>query len=167
MKKAALLLIVLMILPLSALISGDIDFQFGGGYNGYFTGSSSNDPNFPAGFSLFGGAGYKILPTLSGGVEYEFAKSWSNDDDLNGLSVSLNEHVPKLYVKMNALNLLTVTALGGMDFQKLLIDNSGEDNRYNPTIGLRVSALYAYAQYMMVFDDTMAHRLSAGVILNK
>ena len=166
MKKNAFILSVLIILGVSSLYAGNIDFQLGGGYSGYFTGEGSLDPDFSTGFALFGGIGYRFAPLVSAGVEYEFAKSWSHEDGLGGLEVSLNENIPRLFVKTNALNLLSLTALAGMDYQDLIVEGESVDKKGFYTAGLRVSALFAYAQYMIVFIDETDHRISLGAVFN-
>jgi len=169
MKKKIALLTILLMLGGTSLFAGGIDFQVGAGYNGYFISSSDSDFNgYPLGFTLYGGAGFKILPMLSIGAEYEFGKSWDTSDFISGQTLTITEHLPKAYIKLNALNILTVSALAGVDIWQQKVDGNKADNDTAFTAGLRVSALFAYAQYMMVFNDGRTDsRLIIGAVFSK
>lgn len=170
MKKTLILTALIMVVASGSVFAKKIDFQLGGGYNGFFIGSNESDYNgYPLGFAVFGGVGYKFLPTLSVGAEYEFSMDWATQDILaNGSTLYLVEHLPKAYVKFNALNILTITGLAGVDIQTLQYDGNPGPTETAFTAGARVALLFGYAQYMMVFNtDRVDHRISAGIILSK
>ena len=129
MRKYILIMLITALSGFQALSSMDLDYQVGGGYSGYFPESQSYHPVFGAGFGFFGGVGYKILPILSGGVEYEYSHAWAFDEDLNGFTVTINQHIPKAYLKLKALNILTLTVLGGVDIQNIKVDGDSVAQR--------------------------------------
>jgi len=170
MKKTLFLtLLILLITSVSAFGLPFIDLQLGGGYNGYFITNTDSDFNgYPVGFALFGGAGYKFFPTLSLGAEYEISKSWATDDLGTGQTLTLTEHLPKAYLKFNALNLLAVSALAGLDIQTPMADGNKGERTSAFTAGVRAAFLFGYAQYMLIFNDGHTDsRISAGIVLNK
>ena len=167
MKQITLLMAIWILSGFSILNAGDLDFQLGGGYNGYFTSGEEHHPDFPAGFALFGGIGYAFQPGMSAGAEYEFARDWSFDEDPAGYNVAINQHIPKVYFKFDALNLLTVTALAGIDMENIIIEKESLTRRSGFTTGVRLNVLFAYFQYMMVFQDGMNHRIGAGFVFNR
>ncbi len=167
MKRLILIPALMILTGLTLLPAGSPDFHLGGGYNGYFTSGEEHHPDFPAGFALYGGIGYAFLPGMSLGAEYEFARDWSFDEDLAGYNVAINQHIPKAYFKLQALNLLTVTALAGIDMENIIIEKESLTRRRGFTTGLRLNLLFAYVQYMMVFQDGMNHRIGAGFVFNR
>ncbi len=167
MKKTVWLTSILFLTGIFSLTAGNLDFQLGGGYSGYFTGAQTPHPDFAAGFSFYGGGGYRFFPTLSAGLEYEYARAWAFDEELDGYSVVLSHHIPKAYIKMNALNILTVTGLAGVDIQNILVDTNSVDTRNTLTAGVRISAMFAYFQYFMCFDQGVDHRFGAGFVFNR
>lgn len=168
MKKTLILTALIMVVASGSIFAKGIDFQFGGGYNGYFMGDNDVDLNYPLGFTAYGGVGYKFLPTLSVGAEYEFGMSWATNDLNLGKTFGLIEHMPKGYIKFNALNILTITGLAGVDFLSHTVDGEAGIKETAFTAGARVALLFGYAQYMMVFnDDRVDSRLSVGISLSK
>ncbi|MDA3955960.1 hypothetical protein [Oceanispirochaeta sp.] len=168
-KKFLMASLILMMCSVSAYALPFIDIQLGAGYNGYFITNTDSDFNgYPLGFAAFGGVGYKFFPTLSVGAEYEFGQSWALDDLGSGQTLTLTEHLPKIYLKFNALNLLTVSALAGMDYQTPKADGNKGDSEAAFTMGGRVAFLFAYAQYLMVFNpDRVDSRVSIGAVFSK
>ncbi|QEN09608.1 hypothetical protein EXM22_17060 [Oceanispirochaeta crateris] len=168
-KRIIMASIILMISSASASALPFIDFQLGAGYNGFYVTDGDNDfKGYPLGMTAFGGVGYKFFPTLSIGAEYEYAQSWSRDDLGTGLTLSVVEHLPKMYLKFNALNLLTVSALAGVDYQTPRMDSTNGNSEAAFTMGARVAFLFAYAQYLMVFNpDSVDNRISIGAIFSK
>ena len=167
MKRRIFFLTVWFTAAVFAASADALDYHLGGGYNGYFPGSDSVHPKFSIGLSLFGGAGYRVLPFLSAGGEYSFARNWAFDEDLSGLSVYMNSHIPQAYVKISALNLLTFTLLGGMEFQDIIVEQESAERRTRPAAGVRLNALFSYVQYTLTFGDEIDYRLSAGVSFNR
>jgi len=167
-KKLFLLMLILLITSVSAFALPFIDLQLGGGYNGYFLSNSETIQSYPLGLAVYGGVGYKFFPTLSAGAEYEIANSWSLDDLGLGKTFSITEQIPKVYVKFNALNILAISALAGMDIQTYKSDGDKSGSEQSFTMGARVAFLFGYAQYMMIFnEDRINSRISAGVVLSK
>ncbi len=170
MKKKMVLTILILLMASGSVFAGKIGFHLGAGYNLLVPGNPDASPkNYPLGFALYGGVGYRFIPTLSGGLEYEFAKTWALEE-VSGLNdnVSIMENIPKLYVKFNAINILTITGLAGMDFQKTSLDGKklGTDKAF--TMGARVSLLFAYAQYMILFnEENPVHRFTIGAAFSK
>ena len=168
MKKRILLIGLVLICAAGTAWAGNIDFQLGGGYNGVFLGDDADPDSFPLGFSFFGGVGYKFFPTLSVGAEYEYAHSWSFDDDALGQTLSLSEHLPKAYLKVNLLNMITLSALAGMDIQTYKADGDKITTDTAFAAGIRAAVLFGYVQYMAVFnEDRTDSRFGVGVVLNK
>ncbi|MDC7233231.1 MAG: hypothetical protein PQJ58_08355 [Spirochaetales bacterium] len=169
MKKTLILTVLLLAVVAGGAFAGDIDFQLGGGYNGFFMGGDESDlDSFPLGFAVYGGVGYKFFPTLSVGAEYEYAMSWAFNALGTDQTLTLLEHVPKAYVKFNALNILAISALAGADFQTIRSDGASSDTETAFTAGLRVAVLFGYFQYMMVYNtDRVDSRISAGIVLSK
>ncbi len=167
-KKIILLALVMVMIGAGSAFAGGIDFQVGAGYNGIFP---SEGDSFPAGFTAFGGVGFGILPTLSIGGEYEFGMTWNPNASIMGVDTSMSvvEHLPKAYVKFNALNILTVTGLAGVDIQSFRLDgNKVGDTTTAFTAGARVSLLFAYAQYLAVFNENSTDsRISIGAVFSK
>lgn len=170
MKKTLILATLIMLVASGSLFAKGMDFQFGGGYNGFFIGSDDSDYNgYPLGFAVFGGVGYKFLPTLSIGAEYEFSMDWATQNIIaSDSSLYLVEHLPKAYIKFNALNILAITGLAGVDIQTVHYDGTPGPSETAFTAGARVALLIGYAQYMMVFNtDRVDHRISVGISLSK
>ncbi len=167
MKKRTFILAILFTVSASIIHAEALDYHLGGGYNGYFPGNDSVHPEFSIGLSLFGGIGYGVLPLLSLGGEYCFAHNWAFDEDLSGLSVSMNSHIPLAYAKISALKLITFTILGGIEFQDIIVEEESAETRSYPTAGIRLNALFSYFQYSLTFGDEIGHRISAGVSLNR
>jgi len=161
--------IILLMTSASAFALPLIDLQLGGGYNGFFiTDSKSDFDGYPVGFAVFGGAGYKFMPGFSIGAEYEFAQNWALDDLGTGQTLTLTEHLPKAYLKFNALNVLAVSALAGVDIQTPKADGNKGERTTAFTAGFRAAFLFAYAQYLAVFNtERVDSRISIGVVLNK
>jgi hypothetical protein len=168
MKKTVILTILILVVASGGVFAGGLDFQIGAGYNGYFMGENDVELNYPLGFTAYGGVGYKFLPTLSIGAEYEFGMSWATNDLDLGKSFGLIEHMPKAYIKFNALNILAITGLAGVDVLTHTVDGEAGIKETAFTAGARVALLFGYAQYMMVFNtDRVDHRISAGISLSK
>jgi hypothetical protein len=168
MKKKILLISLVFICAAGSAWAGSIDFQLGGGYNGVFLGDDGDPDSFPLGFSFFGGVGYKFFPTLSIGAEYEYGHAWSFDNGPLGDTLSLSEHLPKAYLKVNLLNMMTLSALAGADIQTYRADGDKITDETAFAAGVRAAVLFGYVQYMAVFnEDRTDQRLGVGVILNK
>ncbi len=170
MKKKVLLAALILFMASSSVFAGKIGFHLGAGYNVLVPGDSNAVPkNYPLGFALYGGVGYRFLPALSAGVEYEFAKTWSLEDSSSlDKNISVMENVPKLYVKFNALDMLTLTGLAGVDFQRYSCDGVKLNTKTAFTMGGRLSVLFAYAQYMVIFnEEEPVHRFTIGAAFSK
>ncbi|MBF9014073.1 MULTISPECIES: hypothetical protein [unclassified Oceanispirochaeta] len=169
MKKTLILTALIMVVASGGLFAKGLDFQFGGGYNGFFISDEASDFNgYPVGFAAFGGVGYKFLPTLSVGAEYEFSMDWAFNVLGSDQTMTMIEHLPKAYIKFNALNILAITGLAGVDIQTPMVDNVSGTTETAFTAGARVALLFAYAQYLMVFNtDRVDHRISVGIVLSK
>ncbi len=170
MKKKLLLTILILVMASGSVFAGKIGFHLGAGYNVLVSGDSSASPQkYPLGFALYGGVGYRFIPTLSAGLEYEFAKTWALEET-SGLNdnVCVMENIPKLYIKFNAMNMLTVTGMAGMDFQRFSQNGSKLDTDKAFTMGARVSLFFAYAQYMIIFnEDQPINRFTVGAAFSK
>ncbi len=159
-KKIVMIALVMVMIGAGSAFAGDLDFQLGAGYNGIFP---SEGDSLPIGFTAYGGVGYKFFPTLSIGGEYEFGMAWGDNN------MSIMEHLPKAYLKFNALNVLTVSGLAGVAFQDFRYDGTKiGDTETSFTAGVRVAVLFAYAQYMAIFnEDATQSRISVGVTFSK
>lgn len=169
MKKTLILTALILVVASGGLFAGNLDLQLGGGYNGFFISSDDSDFNgYPVGVAIYGGVGYKFFPTLSVGAEYEYSMDWAFNVLGTDQTLTLIEHLPKAYVKFNALNLLAITGLAGVDIQTPRFDGTSGTTETAFTAGARVALLFGYAQYMMVFNtDRVDHRISAGISLSK
>ncbi len=168
MKKRFLMISLILLCTAGSVWADKIDFQLGGGYNGVFLGDDGDPDSFPLGFSFFGGVGYKFFPTLSIGAEYEYGHAWSFDDGPGGDVLSLSEHLPKAYLKVNLLNMITLSALAGADIQTYRADGDKISTDTAFTAGVRAAVLFGYVQYMAVFNEERTdQRFGVGVILLK
>lgn len=134
------------------------DYQLGAGYNAVFL---EDEVAFPAGFMLYGGVGVRLNRLLSMGLEYEFDFAITRPE----IDGKLKAHLPKLYMKFKAADILAITGFAGAGLYRYEApDESADYNSF--LVGARATLFFLYAQYDMALGDMIVPKLGLGFSLS-
>lgn len=155
MKKLTVLAI-LCVLVTGFAAAGGIEFHLGAGYHSSYIGKLPSDaPSglktlkyMPLGVGGYAGLGYGFIGNNFLSLGLEFAPSW--DLALNPLGTSNLNYQGRGFVKLKPAGILTATAFAGYAGNFIKARNVKAFNKFNPVVGVRVTALMLYAEYAAV-----------------
>ena len=165
MKKIAVLLVLITTIAFSASNEdcpcadnakptkhSSFDYHFGGGYSAIFL---QNDVNFPLGFMVYAGLGYRFNRVFSVGAEYEFEYAKTFDSRVKDAYALGN--LPKAYLKFKVADIFAFTTtlgagLYGYEFIRVADSAEYSDDYNSFMLGLRATLFFAYAQVNITND---------------
>ena len=157
MKKVIVIAVLFLIVTAFAT-AGGFDWHIGLGYSASYVGdldsinTSFNDENwFPFGIGTYVGAGYGFgyNKAIAIGVEYSF--TWSFQSTFI-MSVMSNQFRGYLKWKPGGGGIFSLALLGGGASDRVTYAGIGiSDNLWSGMVGARVTVLFLYGEYAMVF----------------
>lgn len=151
--------------------AGGFDWHLGAGYQTTFVDPSALEPTLdqltalPIGIGAYIGLGYGFgeKKALNLGAEGKFAWSTSTSFTVNNISGQLRG-----YLKWRPAKIFTLAGYGGVAYESIT-DVNAANTFSNPAAvaGGRVTFLFLYAEYGVVFLDTLKHELGLGIAIKK